>query len=307
MIALHAAGTGASGAHLYVTLEPCAHHGRTPPCVDAIIAAGISKVFIGTSDPNPLVAGRGVKKLQDAGIEVMIGVCKEDCDLLHAPFKKWITEGIPWVSLKGAMTLDGCLSTAAGHSKWITGKVARSHVHQLRASVDAILIGAETARRDRPQLNVRLVDGQDPRPVILSRMLLIPNDLPCIHSSAILVHGKDTPKDRRQFFLDKGCELIEVPFNKANDGLCIKATLKALGQRDITHILIEGGGKIHGDFLNQKLADDLHLYIAPKIIGRGKPLFNLPSVAKIPQGMTLQSTSTQRLGDDIYLYGRISG
>ena len=148
--AAYEVGAELCGASVYVTLEPCSHRGRSGPCTRALIEAEVGEVVIGARDPNPLVSGRGVRHLRAAGIEVREGVMRERCEALHAPFFKWITHGRPWVSLKGAMTLDGCLATATGHSRWITGVEARTHVHQLRAQVDALMVGGETARRDRP-------------------------------------------------------------------------------------------------------------------------------------------------------------
>ena len=298
------AGYSLEDALVYVTLEPCAHHGRTPPCVESLISAHVGHVLIGTLDPNPLVSGRGVARLTKRGVTVTQELCADECQALHAPFKKWISSGRPWVTLKGAMTLDGCLATAQGHSKWITGIESRTRAHELRAKVDAVMVGGETARLDRPSLNVRLCEGDDPTPVILSRTLALPRDLPCGRSGAIFVHGPEAPQKIRENWTSRGVTLIEVPLTTSG-GLDLSMTLDALGALNLTHLLVEGGGKLHGALLEEGLADDLHLFIAPKIIGRGRPLFHMPSVDQVPNGWKVIDTQTSQLGDDFHLYGRI--
>lgn len=301
-----AQGVSLAETTAYVTLEPCAHHGRTAPCVDALIQSGIARVCVGVIDPNPLVGGRGIQRLRDAGVIVEIGLLAESCEQLHSPFFKWIHRGQPWVSLKGAMTLDGCLSTASGQSQWITGIEARTHVHQLRAQVDAMMVGGETMRRDRPSLTVRHSEGTDPLPVAVSRRLSIPNDSPILQRSAILIHGPDAPEHRREAFSKMGATLVEVPYLEGHQGqsLDLNASLKALGALEITHLCVEGGGALHGSFLTAGLIDDLYLYIAPKLIGRGKPLFNFPSVAHMSEGWLLEGVQTTQLGSDLHIYGR---
>jgi diaminohydroxyphosphoribosylaminopyrimidine deaminase/5-amino-6-(5-phosphoribosylamino)uracil reductase len=304
---LRARGVSAEGASVYVTLEPCAHYGRTPPCALALVEARVARVIIGALDPNPLVSGRGVSILREAGVEVEVGVEGARCEHLHAPFFKWVKTGQPWVTLKGAMTLDGCLATASGHSKWITGEEARAHVHSVRAQVGAVMVGGETARLDRPTLNVRLAEGSDPRPVVLSRELSLPRDLPCVtpESGALLCVGEGVDEERAARWRNRGAEVIEVPLN-TEGYLSLPAVLSALGEREITHLLVEGGGRLHGAFLSERLADDLHLYVAPKLIGRGRPLFNWPSVPTIPDGLELSEVRWGQVGADLHLYGTLS-
>ena len=301
-------GRSAEGASAYVTLEPCAHYGRTPPCALALVEAGVARVVIGALDPNPLVSGRGVALLQEAGVEVMVGVERERCERLHAPFFKWVQTGLPWVTLKGAMTLDGCLATATGHSKWITGEAARAHVHSLRAQVSALMVGGETARLDRPSLDVRLAPGTNPTPVVLSRELSLPKDLPCVREGvregALLFAREGLPLEAVERWQQRGAEVVQVPLNDEGQ-LCLTQVLVALGERGHTHLMVEGGGKLHGAFLSQGLADDLHLYIAPRLIGRGRPLFNFPSVAEVPDGVSLSEPTWSQLGADLHLYGRL--
>jgi diaminohydroxyphosphoribosylaminopyrimidine deaminase / 5-amino-6-(5-phosphoribosylamino)uracil reductase len=289
--------------YLYVTLEPCSHHGRTPPCIDAIIDAGITSVYIGTSDPNPQVRGRGIALLEQAGILVYLGIAESTCERWHAPFKKWITQGIPWVTLKGAMTLDGCLATAQGHSQWITGTQARTHVHYIRAQVDAVMVGGATARIDQPRLNVRHCEGEDPIAVVLSRTLALPKKLPCVREGTLCIHGPLALESQRQAWLKRGVELIEVSLDDEANGLDLSEVLVALGSRGITHLLVEGGGKLHASFIQADLIDDVMVYVAPKIIGRGRPLFALPSVPMIQDGWCLENQEVEFLGDDLLIRG----
>jgi diaminohydroxyphosphoribosylaminopyrimidine deaminase/5-amino-6-(5-phosphoribosylamino)uracil reductase len=301
---VNANGERPLGATVYVTLEPCSHHGRTPPCADALIQAGVGRVVIGALDPNPLVSGRGVERLKASGVEVEVGVEGEACARYHAPFFKWVTSGRPWVTLKGAMTLDGCLATASGDSKWITGLEARTHVHALRAQSDAIMVGGETARLDRPRLNVRLVEGSDPTPVLLSRELSLPRDLPCARPGGLLFAREGVDPERVARWRERGLEVLEVPLE--DRGLSLPAVLDALGERGVTRLLVEGGGRLHGALLEERLADELKLYIAPKLIGRGRPLFNLSSANTIAEGLELKALSWEQLGDDLHLSGRLT-
>jgi len=293
-------GQSAEGAWVYVTLEPCAHQGRTPPCALALIQAGVSRVIIGALDPNPLVSGRGLALLREAGLEVALGVERERCERLHAPFFKWVTSGRPWVIIKGAMTLDGCLATASGDSKWITGPEARAHVHASRAQVDAIMVGGETARLDRPRLNVRLAEGSDPRPVVLSRALSLPKDLPCAREGALFITGRELDPERAARWRAQGVELIELNADEQGQ-LSLGEALDALGERGVTSLMVEGGGRLHGALLEQGLADELRLYIAPKLIGRGRPLFNFASAPTIAEGLKLTEVSWEPLGPDLLL------
>jgi diaminohydroxyphosphoribosylaminopyrimidine deaminase/5-amino-6-(5-phosphoribosylamino)uracil reductase len=299
--ALKMAGEKAKAATLYVTLEPCSHYGKTPPCVLSIINAGIKAVYIGTIDPNPLVAGKGIQILKDHGIQVEVGIHEEACDRLHAPFKKWITHKRPWVSLKVASSLDGSLATSSGDSKWITGIESRSKGHAIRAKVDAILIGGKTAREDRPQLNVRLAAGEDPRVVIISKTLDIPLDLPCLKFGTILAHAPNLDENYQKHFLALGCECIELPYQ--SDGLLnLEVLLDLLGQKEICHLLVEGGGKLHGQFVANGLADDLYLFYSTRLIGQGLPSFDFPSVHSIQKSKTLQKISLEELGNDLLLH-----
>jgi diaminohydroxyphosphoribosylaminopyrimidine deaminase/5-amino-6-(5-phosphoribosylamino)uracil reductase len=304
VVALRAAGARARGADMYVTLEPCCHHGRTPPCTDAVVKAGIARVFVGVTDPNPLVGGRGVEQLRAAGIVVENGVLGEACADAHAPFFRFITAGRPWVMLKAAVTLDGRIATADGDSKWITGAKARADVHRLRASVDAVMVGAATALADDPRLTVRHVKGPDPRAVLADSTLRVPPTGQLFRPGTIVLHGPHAPADRRAAVAASGATPIEVALG--DGGLDPAAMLSALAAEQVVSLMIEGGGRLHGAFLGADFVDEACIYIAPRFIGRGRPVVDLPSTPTISAGWQLVEPSVLRLGDDLRMRGRIA-
>jgi diaminohydroxyphosphoribosylaminopyrimidine deaminase/5-amino-6-(5-phosphoribosylamino)uracil reductase len=312
LAALAERGVSAAGAWVYVTLEPCAHFGRTPPCANALIAAGVGRVYVGAGDPNPLVGGQGVARLREAGVSVEEGVLHAECADWHAPFFRWIATRRPWVTLKGAMTLDGCLATASGDSKWITGEAARAHAHSVRAQMDAVIVGGETARLDRPALTVRLSPGSSPTPVVLSRALDLPDDLPCGREGAVFVcaeglEGTEEGAARAALWRGRGVRVVGVPLAGAGGGLDLPATLSALGALGLTRVMVEGGGRLLGAILEAGLADEAWVYVAPKLIGRGRPLFDLRSVGAMREGWGLQGARWEVLGADVCVWGRLSG
>lgn len=257
-----------AGAVLYVTLEPCNHHGRTGPCTEAIIEAGIRRVVIGSVDPAPHVAG-AMARLRAAGIEVSAGLLEQDCDALIADFAKHIRTGLPFVTLKAAVTLDGKIATRTGDSKWITGEAARKHVHRLRADQDAILVGVGTVLADDPRLDVRHVSGPDPVRVVLDANLRTPVTARVFSSQSEaptwIFHAKDADSKRAAALVQAGAELIDV--ERDQRGLDLGAVLKVLGRRDIVRLLVEGGARVHGSFLDLRLADRAAIFIAPRFIG----------------------------------------
>lgn len=302
--ALRMAGSSARGGRMFVTLEPCCHHGRTTPCTDAIIAAGITHVYVGTLDPNPLVAGGGVAALRGAGLSVEVGIEGDAAARSISAFRKHIETGRPWVLLKAAVTLDGRIGTTEGHSKWITGPEARADVHRLRAAADAVLVGAGTARADDPRLTVRDVPGEDPRPVLLDARLSLPGDLAALRPGALVAHGPDVDRQRAARFTATGAELVEVGVN-AHGRLDLGALLDALGARGVLNLLVEGGGVLHGALLADRLADEACFYIAPKFIGRGRPVIDLPSVSRVDLGWSLERVEHRVLGVDARIRGLI--
>ncbi|HEY2031828.1 MAG TPA: bifunctional diaminohydroxyphosphoribosylaminopyrimidine deaminase/5-amino-6-(5-phosphoribosylamino)uracil reductase RibD, partial [Myxococcales bacterium] len=232
--ALRAAGKKAKGADLYVTLEPCNHHGRTPPCTEAIIEAGVRWVIYGSTDPNPRVDGHGAVRLRKAGVLVE-QLLADECDASNEPWIKFITRGLPWVVLKAAVTLDGKLATAAGDSKWISSEESRALVHRWRNELDAVLVGAGTVRADDPLLTVRGVrGGRTPLRVVLGAL------------------------PRRARMRQEPGEIVELQGP-------LRSALRRLAKRGITSVLVEGGAQVHGEFLRRGLWDELRLFIAPRI------------------------------------------
>jgi diaminohydroxyphosphoribosylaminopyrimidine deaminase/5-amino-6-(5-phosphoribosylamino)uracil reductase len=270
--ALRRAGDAARGGTAYVSLEPCAHHGETPPCADALIEAGIARAVIATEDPDPRVSGAGIARLEKAGIEVRVGVGRRDAERLNAGFMKRVTEGRPLVTLKCATTLDGRIATHTGESQWITGEVARSWGHGLRACHDAVLTGASTVRADDPELTCRLqgMGTFSPLRVVLDSRLTTPL------TSKLVVTAEDHPTwimtlagadhDRKSAFVDCGVEVIEV---SAGDGgrPDVGAALGILAERGVTRVLAEGGGGVAAALLGAGAVDRIAWFRAPTIIG----------------------------------------
>ena len=265
--ALRKAGARARGADLYVTLEPCNHLGRTPPCTEAILAAGVKRVFFGSTDPNPRVDGYGGRRLARAGIEVRPGVLRTECDASNEAWFKFITTGIPWVVLKAAVTLDGKLATRTGDSKWISSPESRRLVHRWRDELDAVLVGAGTVRADDPQLNVRLVqDSRNPVRVVLG----------------------DVPPRAR---------MLREPGETISEKGPLRGVLRRLAKRGLTTVLVEGGARVHGEFLRAGLWDELRLFVAPKVFG--SDALSWAGHRGPPIGAGLRSV--ERVGPDVLL------
>ena len=310
-IALNKAGTKARGADLYVNLEPCCHHGRTPPCTEAIISAGIKRVILGIRDPNRLVNGRGIRFLRKQGVEVVIGVLRRDCHKINEHFIKYITTGRPWVILKSAVSLDGKIATRTGDSKWITGSKARAYAHRLRSRVDAILVGAETVRMDDPQLTVRPKKKgmRNPVRIIVSGKGSISTSAKIFNNAhkerVIYVANANLPLIRKKKLQKIGVEVLLVKYRKKKVDLPL--LMDALGKMKITSIMIEGGSEISGNALKEKLIDKLIYFLAPKIIG-GK---NAPGpvggqgISRIEDFIEVKEISIEKLGNDFVIEGNI--
>ena len=303
VVALHAAGEAARGADVYVTLEPCCHHGRTPPCTAALIDSGIARVFAGVIDPNPLVAGEGMRQLEAAGVETHVGALGEACSHQIAPFRRHILDRRPWVILKAAVTLDGRIATAGGESKWITGEAARRDVHRQRALADAVMVGAETARRDDPRLDVRLVPGENPLAVVLDPNLSVCATAAVARPGALIFHAEGVESARAQRLRDAGAQTEGVRTDAGR--LDLVEVLAALGRRGAMRLLVEGGGRLHGALLAAGLADELLFYVAPVLLGRGRPVVDRPSAASMDDAWRLDDVEIRPLGDDVRIAGRI--
>ena len=279
VIALGKAGDAARGGTLYVTLEPCNHQGRTPPCVDAILQAGIRRVVIGVLDPNPHVVGGGARRLSEAGLQVDVGVPGADARPVVAPWTKFITEGLPYVSLKLALSLDGRIATRTGASKWVTGPEARAKVQELRIMHDAVAIGINTAIADDPRLTVRdpaLVEqyGAPARLVFDSRMRL-PLTSRLVQTArevpTWVLTTLDAPVEAEQVLVDAGCFVVRAP-TSAEGRVDVAAALQLLASQGIVSVLVEGGAELSGSLLATRLADELHAFVAPVLLGpRGRP------------------------------------
>ena len=304
VVALRRAGERARGADLYVTLEPCNHQGRTPPCTDAILQAGVRRVFVGCEDQNPIVSGRGIRRLRRAGVPVITGVLEKECLQLNRPFFTFITERRPFVTLKVAATADGRIATANGDSRWVTGERSRERVHRLRDQVDAILVGAKTVREDDPQLTARprgRLAARQPLRVVLSASL----DLPAWSrvfdrrhgSSLVLTACADAKKARR--LSSKGIEVVVLPGSRGKVDL--GAALAELHQRDVVHLLVDA----YTGLLEDGLADDLWLFIAPKILGGGRSWAPMAPEARMDRAMALGEATVERVGEDVLLQARL--
>lgn len=275
--ALREAGEGARGGTLFVTLEPCNHHGRTPPCVDAVIGAGVRRVVIGCLDPNPHVDGGGAEKLRAAGIEVVLGASREAAQTLIRPWATYITTGIPHVSVKLALSLDGRIATRTGASKWVTGPEARLKVQALRANSDAVAVGVRTVEADDPALNVRDIPlvGAHPRRVVFdsrlrislhARLVLSANEVP-----TTIVTTTEAPEEVAQALTDAGCEVLRLPAT-AEGRVDVDAALRALASLGVVSLLVEGGAELAGSMLATHSAHELHAFLAPILLGpRGRP------------------------------------
>lgn len=298
----------ARGGTIYVTLEPCSHFGRTGPCCEAIIAAGLKRVVAAVEDPNPKVAGNGFKRLRDAGIEVTVGVCAEEARLLNEKFFHWIVTGRPFVSMKYAMTLDGKIATRTGDSKWITGEDARAYGHYLRKAHDCILVGKNTVLADDPELTTRLVEGRNPLRIVLDSNCEIPMTAKIFDGEAetLLVTGTCLPgaKQAKAEALPK-VEVLQLP--AVNGKLPVALLLQELAGRNLTSILVEGGSTVHGDFLEAGLVDRIYAFIAPKLIGGKEALTPVggKGFALMEDCYVLKETETLPLGADILLTGRV--
>lgn len=295
----------ASSATLYVNLEPCSHFGKTPPCTDLILRSGIRRVIVAMRDPNPLVSGRGIRRLRSAGVEVLMGVLEEEAAVLNRFFVKHITTGMPYVHLKLAQSLDGKIADSGGNSRWISSPESRSLVHQWRAEYDAILVGAGTVEKDNPALTVRMVRGRNPDVVVLDGRFRVPSwsRIFSVNRSRriFLCIGRNAARrqTRRTAALRKrGIEVIE--FQSERGHLSLKKVLRVLYSRGIGSLLVEGGGMVFSDFIRNGLADELSVFVAPRIIGEGVDGFVMDQRGKRPRLFRL---SASPIGPDILLKG----
>ncbi|CCQ73830.1 bifunctional: diaminohydroxyphosphoribosylaminopyrimidine deaminase (N-terminal); 5-amino-6-(5-phosphoribosylamino) uracil reductase [Magnetospira sp. QH-2] len=302
--ALRRAGNAARGTTAYVTLEPCNHQGQTPPCSEALIKAGVTRVVAALRDPDPRTAGQGLETLSRAGIDVTEGVCEADAAELNAGFLLRVTKGRPLFTIKTATSLDGRIATHGGDSQWVTGDRARALGHQLRANHDAILVGIGTALTDNPSLTCRLpgLQGRSPLPVVLDSALRLPLDSLLVRRAkgekVWVVCTERAAGDRKKALCDKGVEVIQVA--SAKDGRPdLRIMAKALGERGLTRVLVEGGGTVAGAFVADGLADRLAWFRAPRLIGGdGTPAFGTLGVDKLARTPYFQPSGRRQAEPD---------
>jgi len=314
-VALSRAGELARGATLYVTLEPCSHQGRTPPCADAIIAAGIQRVVIGTLDPNPVVDGRGAAKLRAAGIEVVVGCLEAEARSLIAGFASRVARGRPHCLVKYAMTLDGKIATRTGHSRWISGPESRELTHIMRDRSDAIMAGSGTVLGDNPRLTTRLPEHlagsggpHDPRRVIIDSRLQIPLDAAVLtrnpDAPPIIYCTPDAPAEAERRLTQAGALVRRVAARYGHVDLA--EALRDLGNLGCNQLFVEGGGGLIGALFDARLVDEVVCFIAPLFVGGGGPApVRGRGVARMPEAHRLVDRRTRQSGDDILVHGRV--
>lgn len=306
IVALKRAGVKARGAILYLTLEPCSHQGRTPPCTGALIRAGIKEVVCGTKDPNPLVAGRGIRQLRRAGIKVRVGLLENECRRLIETFAKYITRRMPFVTLKLAATLDGRIATLTGDSRWVSGEESRLAVHRLRNEVDAVLVGSGTVKADDPQLTCRIARGRNPRRVILDSRLLIPLSAKVLRhkdpEKTIVAAGARVAPAKVRALQALGAQVWRLPLRQ--NKVAWRPLLRKLAEAGIVSVMIEGGGATAASALEAKIVDKIMFFYAPKILGGdGRPMLDGLGFRRMKSAVMVKDLRVKRSGGDLIVTG----
>ena len=308
--AIRNAGGQTEGTTLFVTLEPCNHHGRTGPCSEAILEARIARVVIGCRDPAPHVPG-AIERLKREGVEVEVGLLEDECTALVADFAKHIRTGLPYVTLKAAVTLDGKIATRTGDSKWITSETARTEAHRMRDEADAVLVGVGTVIADDPSLTVRHVPGRDPTRVVLDADLRTPPSSNVVSGAetspapTLIFHASDADGARREALKKPGVELVSV--SRDARGVDLAEVLKVLGERDFVRLLVEGGARVHGTFLDLGLADRAAIFVAPRVVGDAEAIsFAAGSgTESIADAWRLVRSEARTVGPDVLITGEL--
>lgn len=307
--ALGQAGPLARGATIYVTLEPCHHAGRTPPCTQAVLAAGIARVVYGASDPNPRVAGGGGRFLAELGLALTPGVLGDACAWEHRFFLAHVTTGRPYVILKTAATLDGKTATVTGHGRWITGPASRRFVHRVRGWVDAIMVGSGTALADDPQLTCRLPGHRNPLRVVVDSRLRLPSGAkvldPAQEPGCLVACGRDVPEAQAQRLRQAGAQVLPLPAGPEG-GVDLAALLAELGSRGVTSLLAEGGSGLAWSLLHGGLVDELMYFFAPKLVGGASApgMVGGPGVERMDMAWRFTRPVVRRFGDDVMLWSK---
>jgi diaminohydroxyphosphoribosylaminopyrimidine deaminase/5-amino-6-(5-phosphoribosylamino)uracil reductase len=320
VVALKQAGPRARGAELFVSLEPCCHHGKTPPCTEAILAAGVLRVVVAVTDPFPEVAGRGLAVLKEAGVEVRAGILETEARRLNAAYFKRQATGLPLIIAKWAMTLDGRMADAAGdpdvHRDWISSEESRRRVHEVRRIVDGVLVGARTVEVDRPRLTVRHVEplterGHPTRIVLDSTLGTDPKREPAASAGEVPVliyttaEALEAKGDRAAALREAGCEPVAVPAGPG--GVSLEAVLGDLGRRGMSRVLVEGGARIFGSFFAAGLVDRVMVFVSPKILGGAKALGPVtgPDARTLAETIRVKDFAASRVGPDLLIEGRL--
>jgi diaminohydroxyphosphoribosylaminopyrimidine deaminase/5-amino-6-(5-phosphoribosylamino)uracil reductase len=307
--AIENASEDVAGATMYVTLEPCFHFGKTPPCVDAVIGRKLAKVVIGMQDPDPRVSGKSIDKLKQAGIETVVGTLEEECRALNEAYIKHRSTGIPYVTVKFAQTLDGRIAAADGSSRWIACPESLKLAHRLRATHDAILAGVNNILVDNPELTLRLLKGKSPIRIILDSKLRIPLEARVIQEQdkapTIIVTTPAADDDKLAVLRERGIEVIIVATD-LQGGVDLARLLPVLGERDITSILVEGGSRVITSFIRRNLVDRIVAIVAPKILGSGLESIGDLNIENINQALSLSFEKTYPLGGDFVVEARIN-
>ncbi|WP_145170196.1 bifunctional diaminohydroxyphosphoribosylaminopyrimidine deaminase/5-amino-6-(5-phosphoribosylamino)uracil reductase RibD [Gimesia aquarii] len=312
--ALNGAGEKANGATIYVTLEPCCHQGKTGPCSQAIIQADIKKAVIAMRDPAPHVDGGGIAELEQAGIEVEVGLLESDAQKLVRPFVKRVTKGLPWIHAKWAMTLDGKIATKTGDSQWISNERSRELVHQLRGRMDAIMVGQLTAEKDNPLLTARPAGPRTPARIVVDSQARLSSESKLVQSindaPVIVIAHKSAPSKNIKGLENAGVEVLQIQSapgsNTAHPD--IEKGLLELGHKEMTNLLIEGGGSLLGSCFDSQLIDEVHTFIAPKIVGGKTAITPIAGqgLETIPQFQNIIELEIQLLESDIYVHGLLN-
>lgn len=303
--ALKMAGEKARGGTIYVTLEPCSHFGKTPPCADLIIEQGLKRVVVATGDPNPAVAGRGLDKLRQAGLEVVFGVCQEEADALNEVFFHYMKHVTPFVTLKSATTLDGKTATTTGKSKWITGPAAREDTHRYRHTHDAILVGIGTVLADNPSLTTRLPKGgKNPIRVVLDRTLRTPLDTKLVtdqEAPTWILTTEQASKEKQEALEQFGVEVVRLPDDS------IQTALQVLGSKGVTSLIVEGGAEVNGSFLKARAINQIIMYMAPKLFGgNGAPTaIGGEGFTEVDEALQLDIIEVTTIGGDIKVVAKV--
>ena len=306
ILALHRAGAKARGAAVYVTLEPCSHHGRTPPCADALVDAGVSRVIAAMEDPNPLVAGEGLQRLRAAGIAVECGLCEAQARELNIGFIARMTRARPWLRIKAAASLDGRTALRNGQSQWITGAAARRDGHRWRARSCAVMIGVGTLLADNPRLTVREIKTtRQPLRIVVDRQLEIPLDAQVLEGGhALIVTAQDQPEKVR-LLQQLGAQVVRLPNPEGKVDLA--ALMHELARRELNEVLVESGSRLSGALLRADVVDEMIVYLAPHLLGdTARGMFDLGELTALDERVELTIRDVRRIGKDLRLVGRLT-